>query len=98
MTRKKTYGPGRGYRKQDWDEVSDNPEWTAADVKAAKPFAKAFPDLAESIKRARGRPALEKPRQQISIRLEPDVIAKFKATGPGWQSRINDVLKRAKVG
>jgi hypothetical protein len=56
-----------------------------------------LPDLAESIKRSRGRPPVETPRQQISIRLEPDVIAKFKATGKGWQSRINDVLKAAKV-
>ena len=49
MTRKKTYGPGRGYKKQDWVEVSDNPEWSTADVRAAKPFAKAFPDLAEAV-------------------------------------------------
>ena len=30
---------GRGYSKQDWDEVSDNPEWTEEDFKNAKPFA-----------------------------------------------------------
>jgi len=35
--------------------------------------------------------------QKISIRLDPDVIDKFKATGPKWQSKINEVLKRAKV-
>jgi uncharacterized protein (DUF4415 family) len=29
--------------------------------------------------------------------LDPDVIAKFKATGPGWQSRINEVLRAAKL-
>ncbi|RWF44339.1 MAG: hypothetical protein EOS65_02600 [Mesorhizobium sp.] len=33
----------------------------------------------------------------VSIRLDPDVIAKFKATGAGWQSRINDVLKAVKA-
>ena len=51
----------------------------------------------EAARRRRGRPPLESPRQQISIRLEPEVIAKFKATGPGWQRRINDILKAAKV-
>jgi hypothetical protein len=29
--------------------------------------------------------------------LDPEVIAKFKATGPGWQSRINEVLRAAKL-
>jgi uncharacterized protein (DUF4415 family) len=76
---------------------ADNPEWTEADFKKARPFAEMFPELAESIKRSRGRPALERPRKQISIRLDPDVIDKFKATGPKWQSKINEVLKRAKV-
>ena len=44
---------------------------------------------------ARGRPSSGK--VVVSIRLDPAVIAKFKATGDGWQSRINDVLMAAKV-
>jgi len=40
---------------------------------------------------------VEKPLQQISIRLDPDVIARFKATGKGWQARMNEVLKKAKL-
>lgn len=36
-------------------------------------------------------------KERITIRLDHDVLAKFRATGPGWQSRINDALKRAKV-
>lgn len=36
-------------------------------------------------------------KRPISIRLDEDVIEKFKATGPGWQSRINEALKRARV-
>ena len=58
---------GRGYSKEDWDEVSDNPEWTEEDFKNARPFAEVFPDLAESIRRARGRPAVETPKRQISL-------------------------------
>jgi uncharacterized protein (DUF4415 family) len=34
-------------------------------------------------------------RQQVSIRLDPDVLAKLKATGPGWQRRVNDILRKA---
>lgn len=91
------FEPGRGYTKQDWDDVSDNPEWTEEDFKNARPFAEVLPDLAESIRRARGRPPVAAPKQQVSLRLDPDVIAKFKATGKGWQARINDVLKAAKL-
>ena len=67
------------------------------EISKAKPFSEVFPDFHESIKRARGRPAVASPRRQISIRLDPDVIEKFTATGKGWQNRINEVLKQAKV-
>ncbi|PTS87951.1 hypothetical protein DBR17_05275 [Sphingomonas sp. HMWF008] len=43
----------------------------------------------------RGRPKLEQTKQHVSLRLDPDVIAKFKADGPGWQGRINDALRKA---
>lgn len=93
---RRNFEPGHGFTKEDWDET-DSPEATDEELAQAKPFAEAFPELAESIRRARGRPPVEKPRQQISIRLDPDVVEKFKATGKGWQSRINEVLKQAKV-
>lgn len=76
----------------------DDSDITDEEMVQAKPFAEALPELMESIRRARGRPKIEKPLQQISLRLDPDVIAKFKATGKGWQARINDALRNAKVG
>lgn len=75
----------------------DNPEATEEELANARPFAEVFPELAESIRRSRGRPAVPRPKQQVSLRLDPEVIEKFKATGKGWQARINEVLKRAKV-
>lgn len=92
----KQFEPGRGYTKEEWDEL-DIPELTDEELAQARPFAEVYPDLAESIRRSRGRPKVDSPRQQISLRLDPDVIEKFKATGKGWQSRINDVLKAAKL-
>jgi uncharacterized protein (DUF4415 family) len=41
----------------------------------------------------RGRPRLENPKQLLSLRLPPDVIASWKATGPGWQTRMAKVLE-----
>lgn len=97
MSKPKGFEEDHGCTQADWEAVSDNPEWTEKDFAEARPFAEIFPDLAESIRRARGRPKLDTPKQQISLRLDPDVIEKFKATGKGWQARINDVLKAAKL-
>ena len=71
----------------------DNPEWTAEDFKKARPFKEVFPELYESWKRTRG--AQKAPTKQlVSLRLDPDVIAHFKAQGAGWQTRINKALRK----
>lgn len=44
----------------------------------------------------RGRPKLEKPKRLLSLRLPPDVIASWKASGPGWQTRMAEMLERTK--
>ncbi len=76
----------------------DAPEATDEQLVAARPFTEVFPELAATMRRtADGRPRSTTPKQPISIRLDQDVIAKFKATGPGWQSRINEALRHAKV-
>jgi uncharacterized protein (DUF4415 family) len=43
----------------------------------------------------RGRPVLEQPKQQVTLRLDADIVEKFRATGAGWQTRINETLKRS---
>jgi uncharacterized protein (DUF4415 family) len=43
----------------------------------------------------RGRPPLENPRKLLSLRLPPQVIEKWKATGSGWQTRMVQVLERS---
>jgi len=95
MTTKQHFEPGQGFSREDWDAVSENPEWTAEDIRQAKPFAEAFPALAESLRRSRGRPPAENPKQQISLRLDPEVIEGFRAQGSGWQTRINNALRDA---
>lgn len=74
---------------------SDAQEASDADLAQAKPFGEAFPDLMDTIRRGRGRPAVANPRKQISLRLDGDVIEKFKSTGKGWQGRLNDALRKA---
>lgn len=43
----------------------------------------------------RGRPKAEVRKVSTTIRLDPDVLVAFKAKGPGWQSRINEALRKA---
>jgi uncharacterized protein (DUF4415 family) len=44
----------------------------------------------------RGRPKLQNPRQLLSLRLPPAVIASWKASGPGWQTRMAEVLEKSR--
>ena len=48
-----------------------------------------------NIKRARGRPAVPVKRPTLNMRVDPDVLEAFKATGQGWQTRINAALREA---
>ena len=41
----------------------------------------------------RGRPKSESPKQLVSVRYSPEVLAYFKSTGDGWQSRMDGVLR-----
>jgi uncharacterized protein (DUF4415 family) len=49
---------------------------------------------ADRAARRAGRPA-GSDKERITIRLDNDVLAKFRATGPGWQTRINEALRAA---
>lgn len=44
-----------------------------------------------------GRPRIESPRKLITLRLPPDVIERWRATGPGWQTRMAQRLGRGPV-
>jgi len=45
------------------------------------------------MKRRGGRPKLETPKLPVTIRLDSDVVDHFKASGSGWQTRMNDALR-----
>lgn len=48
-----------------------------------------------TIKRGRGRPAAAVKRPTLNMRVDADVLEAFKATGQGWQTRINAALRDA---
>ena len=74
----------------------DAPEATDEQLAQAKPFDEAFPALANAMrKNVGGRPKSKNPKVAVSLRLDQEVVARFKASGPGWQTRMNDALRDA---
>ncbi len=73
---------------------AENPEWTPKDFEKARPASELPPEVRRAFPRMRG---VQKAATKISvsIRLSPEVVARFKAGGPGWQSRIDEALKKA---
>ena len=68
----------------------ENPKWTAAYIKRAVPFSGLPASLQAKL---RGRPKAAVTKERITIRLSPDVVQPFRATGDGWQTRIDAALR-----
>ena len=79
----------------------DNPEWTEEDFARAtyfNPPIKVKDLTPEILARIRRGPQKAPTKVAVSIRLSPEVISYFKAKGPGWQSKIDEALRKiAKV-
>ena len=74
----------------------ENPELTDEQMAQARPFREVFPELAEAIKRSRGRPKLAAPKEAVTLRLTPETIARFKAAGrTDWRDRMSKMLENA---
>ena len=63
------------------------------DVVETRPFREVFPEGVEIVRR--GRPPSENPKRAIKLRLDADVIDRFKSGGRGWQTRMNEALRKA---
>lgn len=81
----------------EWVDPDDAPELSSEWFdKAAVKEAGTVVSEGEPVRKRAGRPpAGEAAKVQQSLRLSPDVIAGFKEQGPGWQARIDDVLRAA---
>jgi uncharacterized protein (DUF4415 family) len=79
-------------------DPDDAPEWTEDQLDRAE-LAEGGTILrkADGTLTKRGRPRLATPKQIVSLRLEPEVISAFRATGAGWQKRMGEVLRNSLV-
>lgn len=95
-----TTGKATPANRTDWDRVramsdeeiqydEDNPRTTAEDWEGA-----VMKRGGVEIGRVRTRgPGKRAPKELVAIRYSPDVLAAFRSTGPGWQTRMNDALR-----
>jgi uncharacterized protein (DUF4415 family) len=76
-----------------WTDPDDAPELTDAFFERADVY-----EGGQLVRR--GRPKLEKPKRQVTLRLDAEVVEGLRATGPGWQTRANAALAEwlARIG
>ncbi len=77
----------------------ENPEWTEEMFRQARPAREVLvEDFGEEGARALmekriGRPVADDPKQQVTLRLDSEVLEAFRVTGKGWQTRLNAALR-----
>jgi uncharacterized protein (DUF4415 family) len=69
----------------------DNPEWSAQDAATARRFG-ALPESLQA--KLRGRPKAAVVKERLTIRIDPDTLARWRASGPGWQTRAAELLAK----
>jgi uncharacterized protein (DUF4415 family) len=74
----------------EWTDPDDAPELTEDMLNQAEVF-----EGNTFIRRGRGRPKSDGAKVLISVRLDAEIVAHLRAAGPGWQSRINTLLRQA---
>ncbi len=77
----------------DWN---DNPEWTRETEARSRSAEEVHPPhvVEALVKRRPGRPSGSL-KQRVTLRLDRDAIDRLRAGGPGWQTRINDAVRKA---
>ena len=74
----------------------ENPEWTAEEIRQARPLMDVLPkETAEAVRRYRGQrgPQKRPTKELVSLRVDRDVLEAYRATGSGWQKRANEALR-----
>jgi len=67
-------------------------ELTAADIRRLRPAREVLPETLRAKLGIRG-PQKSPTKERITIRLSPEVVKRFRATGDGWQTRVDAALQ-----
>lgn len=85
----------------EWVDPDDAPEWTdemfdIAEYAVGGTVVRPATGTLGPNGVVRGRPPLQgRAKQQVTLRLDPDILERFRAGGPGWEGRINAALRKA---
>lgn len=83
--------------KSTWVDPDDAPELTDEWFEKATPMigdrVVSKEEFAAAVALRRGRPKAESRKLALTVRYDADVVAAFKATGAGWQTRMNEALR-----
>ena len=84
-------------RSKNFGFIIPTPEEDAAIARgiAADPDTYEVPSEEIAQMRPRGRPVLLRPKAALTMRVDAEVLDALKASGPGWQTRVNELLKDA---
>ncbi|WP_445768185.1 BrnA antitoxin family protein [Rheinheimera sp.] len=75
------------------DDDGEIRELTEEDFKQFRPAAEVLPASVMTMLKRGGRPVSDNPKVSTTVRFDAEVINAFKATGRGWQTRMNNALK-----
>ncbi|HYE48084.1 MAG TPA: BrnA antitoxin family protein [Azospirillaceae bacterium] len=78
---------------EDWKAV-DSPGLTDGELAGMRPAAEVVPGLAAAFRRTRG-PQKAPTKVPVTLRLDRDVVDHFRSQGEGWQTRMNEALRRS---
>jgi len=79
--------------RKDWEAVNI-PEVTGKEFARMRPAEKVLPEVVAAYRRSRGRPLMAVTKEQVTLRLDPEVLSYFRGKGRGWQTLLNDTLKQ----
>ncbi|MCJ8507524.1 BrnA antitoxin family protein [Rhizobium lemnae] len=89
---------GRGYSQADWDSVDSAP-LTEEELEAMRPAREVLPaqffEALDVERKRRGRPVSDSPKIAVTLRVDADVLEEYRKQGKGWQTKMNEVLRKA---
>ena len=80
-------------------QIAKDPEDPAhwANTTPLRPVIEVMPDHVERHRPGRGKQKAPT-KEKVTVRLDADIVAHFRSTGRGWQTRLNEVLRKSVVG
>ncbi len=78
---------------EDPDDFELDDDW----FQRARPVTEVIPHIVERHRPGRGKQKAPT-KEKVTVRLDADIVAHFRSTGRGWQTRLNEALRKSVIG